>query len=111
MEKLKEETEAAKGGAKSVMNRRKNQQGRSFDGNRNRKFQEGEEGSGGGEGGSSEPCVGLCLHMLNAITIIVITIVNSNIITIVTVVNSSTILNSMIRRERGLTYPPPPLHP
>ena len=71
----------------------------------------GEEGSGGGEGGSSEPCVGLCLHMLNAITIIVITIVNSNIITIVTVVNSSTILTSVIRRERGLTYPPPPLHP
>merc|ERR1719305_468587 len=59
------------------MNRRKNQQGRSFDSNRNRKFQEGEEGSGGGDGGSSESCVGLCLHM----------------------------------RERGLTYPPPPLHP
>ena len=60
----------------------------------------GEEGSGGGEGGSSEPCVGLCLHMLNDITIIVITIVNIVMI-----------LNSVIRRERGLTYPPPPLHP
>merc|ERR1711974_397844 len=69
------------GGAKSVMNRRKNQQGRSFDGNRNRKNQEGEDGSGGGEGGSEEPCIGLCLHMLISIIIIVI------VIMIITVVN------------------------
>ena len=33
---------SCQGGAKSVMNRRKNQQGRSFDGNRNRKNQDGE---------------------------------------------------------------------
>merc|ERR1719187_694248 len=78
---LLHQAEAAKGGAKSVMNRRKNQQNRGggYDFARNRHFDEGYEGSGGGEESSRSrgPCVGLCLHM----------------------------------KEHGLTLPPPPLHP